>query len=146
MTGQKLTLVVDKKVSEIENLTPQSDVVTVHQQSELGEVIDKAFQNSDIFDEKANMSTIDFWSRIPPIVEPFINKLESASALNVIPRSAAIITRVAKRNFVSRDGQGRKEAVQIIAGKRDLEIETQGFGGRMANWLTSRFKRQEGQP
>jgi len=117
-----------------------NDVIPINQQSEMGEVLDKAYTQSDIFDKESNTSTIDFWSRIPPIVESFIIRFEASAQMGVIPKNAIVVTRSAKRNYVSRDGAGRKEAVQIIAGKRELEAETSGFGSSVKNWFQSRFK------
>jgi len=134
-----VTVSFDEEIKKGEDLpSGPDDVMNVEQKSELGEVLDKAFQNSDQFDEKTNMSTIDFWSRIPKYVETFVIRFDSAGQMGIIPKRSLAVTRSAKRIYVSREGAGRKEAVDIIAGKRSSEAETSGFG-QLKNFVKSRL-------
>lgn len=144
MIMQKLSIDFEDTDADTDiSLSPfDKDKIDLQQQSELGEVIDKAYQGSDVRNPDDNSSTIDFWSRIPGFNMPFINRFEAAGRMGVIPLRSLSVSRTVKRNFISAEGKSRDELVKIVSGKREVEADQSGFGA-IKTWVKTRFGKGE---
>ena len=120
--------------ASVGSLPSDAGITPIQQPTELGEVLDKV--NADVFKKNENVSSIDFNARIPNISFPFIVALDSLAQMKVLPRGSTSLTRAFKRDSVSLQGEGRKEVVKIVAGRREDEERRQSFGGQ----LVDRFK------
>ena len=117
----------DGKVGGVEVLSSgNSDFQPVVQPTELGETL-RDF-NSDVLDAETRMTSIDMKTRIFNIFERnSLMAVDSLVAMSFLPLRCLTITRQAKRLNVSLRGEGRKEIVEIVAGKRAHDEKSGGF-------------------
>ena len=104
-----------------------NDTQMVVQPTELGETL-RDF-NKDEVDPDTRMTSIDLKTRIFNTYERnAMMAVDSLVAMKFLPKNCLIITRQAKRLNVSFKGEGRKEIVDIVAGKRDHDQKMAGGG------------------
>ena len=94
-------------------------VTPVKESSELGEALNKF--SEDIVD-KERFSSIDFMARIDPFTMPALVGFSSLIGLKVVPVESGTIIRNMLRKSVSLKGQGRKEFVDVVTGKKEQDI------------------------
>ena len=123
----------DGKRGGVETLPHRLDQDTqmITQPTELGETL-RDF-NQDVIDPSTRMTSIDLKTRIFNTYERnALMAVDSLVALRFLPSSCLTITRQAKRLNISIKGEGRKEIVDIVAGKREHD-QMSGQGGFMQN-------------
>lgn len=103
--------------------------------SEMGEVFSNL--DSDRIDPSTRMSSVDFNSRLNEMEINSILVIDELMRLGIFPDESGI-TRQKKRLSISKDGEGRKEKVAIIAGNREFQS-----GGGAMECLGNMFKRRE---
>ena len=113
-----------------------SEETRIVEPTELGEALKNL--NQDVIETHTGMSSIDTKARLHPIECASVLALDALVQLRVCPTSCLGFTRQKKRLSVSVNGEGRKEIVQIVAGKRDLEERT-GIMGRIGNGIKNVF-------
>lgn len=97
-------------------------VMQIKENTELGEALD--LQNRDI-ENSERLSSVDFISRINNFQHAPLVAVDTLCAMKVISRDARIVVRNIMRKSVSLDGKGRKEFVELVTGKKELEIKRQ---------------------
>jgi hypothetical protein len=124
----------DGETGGVEQLRPQTGIVPVMQQSELGETIKEIY--ADEVDPRTRMTSIDLRTRIQSYFERnAMIGIDSATSLKLLPLECSVITRHAKRLNVSLMGKGRQEAVDIIAGQREHVKNSMGLGDKIRNFV-----------
>ena len=103
--------------------------VAIQQTTELGDSLKEL--NKDMIDIDSRTSDIDLRSRLHPFEVSSILALDALVAFGVCPTKCLAFTRQKKRLSVSLLGKGRREIVDIVAGKRELEKESGGFFNKM---------------
>jgi len=104
-----------------------ADTTMVVQPTELGETL-RDF-NKDELDPSTRMTSIDLKTRIFNTYERnALMAVDSLVAMRFLPINCLTITRQAKRLNVSYKGEGRKEIVDIVAGKREHDQKMAGGG------------------
>jgi hypothetical protein len=99
-----------------EELSRDNPIITAKDSTELGDAITE-FNRDDVSEDR--LSSIDFRSRIDPFeMQPMV-ALDALIGMSVIPVQCGILNRVKMRKSVSISGQGRKEFVDIVVGKRE---------------------------
>ena len=116
----------DGKTGGVERVSMDSGVQDIIQPTELGETLKNL--NDDHLDPGTRMSNIDMrtrlgWSEIPSLL-----CIDSLVAFKFLPTNCLTLTRQKKRLNVSLKGEGRKEIVSIVAGKREQEANSMGGG------------------
>lgn len=114
-----------ERVNKYPNLNQQEII----QPTEMGETLKEL--NEDIIDEDSRMSSIDMKSRLHYIEVSPLLAIDTLVSLRFLPISVLNFTRQKKRLSVSQGGLGRKEMVEIVAGKREADEKKQGFMGKM---------------
>lgn len=109
-------------------------IIPITQTTELGDSLKEL--NKDFIDTQTRTSDIDLRARLHPIEISSILALDALVAFGVCPTKCLAFTRQKKRLSVSLLGKGRKEIVDIVAGKRDLEKDT----GSLWSKMTSGFR------
>lgn len=100
------------------------------EKSELGEALEHL--NDDTIDlNDSRMSGIDMRARLHHTEIASVLALDSLVSLGVCPTIAIAFTRQKKRLSVSIEGAGRKDIVDIVAGKQERENVGKGFGEKM---------------
>lgn len=143
INGQRLKLVgadVNKdgmtdKTEEISRANID-DVVPVQRSTEMGEALSE--MNKDIIDLVTRQSSIDFLSEISPHEYDAMCRLDALIALRLLPTSVLTINRSKMRKSVSLKRQGRKEFVDLVSGKQDLDEKR---GNALRNFMG--FKKKE---
>ena len=97
------------------------------QPTELGESLKQL--NEDTIEADTRMSGIDMKARLHPVEVSSVLALDSLVALGLLPKACLAFSRQKKRLSVSIKGLGRKEMVEIVAGKREQDRQTMGGGG-----------------
>lgn len=111
----------DGITDEIEDVFIKRDnIVPIVEKTELGEALE--LQNKDILNDE-RLSSVDFISRINEFQHAPISAIEAISAMRVISIDGRLITRIVKRNAVSIKGEGRKEFVDVVVGKKDFDLK-----------------------
>jgi len=116
----------DGKTGGTEKVRRDTGITHITQPTELGETIQSL--NDDSTDYETRMSKIDMntrlgWSEIPSCLA-----IDSLVAFKLLPTSSLALTRQKKRLNVSLNGQGRKEIVEIVGGKREQDAKAGGGG------------------
>ena len=101
-----------------------SDII---QPTELGEAMKD--MNNDEIEPGTRMSKIDMRTRLHVMEINSLWAVDSLVALKFLPTSCLPITRQRKRLLVSLGGEGRKEAVRVIAGEREKQANSGFMGG-----------------
>lgn len=114
---------------------PQNTGISpIMQASELGETMDK--MNNDDYNPNTRFSNIDMRTRLFNYSERnAIIAIESMSGLRMMPQECTTPTRSIKRLNVSMMGKGRQEMVDIVAGKREHDKQSSGFGDKIKGFL-----------
>jgi hypothetical protein len=128
--------IVNEQVQNQQFIT-DSNIVPIMESTELGESL--KLLNEDKIEEQTRMSSIDLKARLHYIEISHILAMDALVQLNVLPVKCLGFTRQKKRLSVSLDGQGRKEFVSVVSGKRELEERTGIMGG-----IRKMFSKKEG--
>lgn len=120
--------------------SPNNGEQMITEQAELVGVI-KEF-NYDVINHE-NMSNIDFNTRLLRVEEPSITSFETCGTAGLIPKRWLALPRKKKRNLVSIGGEGRKEGVQMVVGKREMDTQRSG-GFSMGNTLSNMLGKKGG--
>lgn len=121
---------LDEDVSKLEGQERM-----IQKETELGAVMRNL--DSDNIDKETKMSDIDFNARLKETEINACLVFDELVRLKILPEKAGL-TRQKKRLSVSRDGLGREEKVRIVAGEREQQSGSRGWGK-----LTSMFQRRE---
>lgn len=84
--------------------------------------------NQDNLESGTRMSGIDMRARLMGFEIAGVLALDSLVSLGVLPTKCLAFSRQKKRLSVSIQGEGRKEIVSLVAGKRELEAKQAGMG------------------
>jgi len=111
----------------VEQLTSgaYSGVTRIQEPSELKDMLREL--NDDTIDPATNMSSIDMKSRLHFAEIPSILAVDALVSYNFLTTDALAITRIKKRLSVSINGEGRREAVDAINRKNEVEAKKGGF-------------------
>lgn len=121
---QTLKPVVEKRFSD-------PGIITPHEISELqGSLIEL---NNDTFDKEQRTSGIDLRTRLYNSEIASIVVIDTLVSFRFLPTTIAPFTLNKKRLNVSLLGKGRKEIVDIVAGKRDQDVQKGTLGSNLAN-------------
>jgi hypothetical protein len=101
--------------------------VNILETSELGDSLKQL--NDDETDPQTQMSGIDLRTRLGFSEISSILAVDTLVAFKFITPRCLILTKQKKRLVVSLGGKGRKEIVDIVAGKRDQDQKKGIFGG-----------------
>ena len=129
----------DKNMSIDEKVDEALDK-ELEEKSELGQVMSNL--DDDKEDKSSRMSAVDFNSRLSNDEISCVMVIDELGRLGLFKddtkENFVTIARQKKRLNVSRDGLGRKEKVQMVAGERDRKS-----GGNFASKLGGLFQRKE---
>lgn len=106
------------------------NIVNVKESTELGDAIKE--QNKDTVSER--LSSMDFGSRIDKMEMSPMVALDSLIGMGVIPIECGKLNRVKMRKSVSINGEGRKEFVDLVTGKKEQDMKV-GFGQKLSNFV-----------
>lgn len=108
---------------------PDAAIITPNEISELQGSLQEL--NNDTMSEKYRTNGIDLRSRLYNIEIAAITVIDSLVAFKFLPMTVAPLCIQKKRLAVSLKGAGRKEIVDIVAGKRetDNQVMSKGFLG-----------------
>jgi len=107
-----------------------TSIVPIKEGSELGDAIKE--QNKDIVTDR--LSSMDFGSRIDKLEMSPMVALDSLIGLGVIPVDCGKLNRVKMRKSVSIGGEGRREFVDLVTGKKEQDMKA-GFGQKLQNFV-----------
>lgn len=137
LNGVKTELVTadidkDGKIGGTEKIQQNFDrnIMPIKESTELGDAIKE--QNKDIVSER--LSSMDFGSRIDKLEMSPMVALDSLIGMGVIPVECGKLNRVKMRKSVSIQGQGRKEFVDLVTGKKEYDMKA-GFGQKLSNFI-----------
>lgn len=118
----------DGVVGGVEKVAQAYDggIQPVIQPTELGETLQQL--NLDELDDN-RMSGIDMRARLHPATLPFYGALDSLVGFRIAPQQCLVFTRQMKRLSVSIKGLGRKEIVDLVSGKKEMDAKMGGMGG-----------------
>ena len=122
----------EKKRTEIINEF-SSGKIAIQESTELGETY-KHLNDTSLTDDQ-KFSGIDLRSRLHPTEISGLLAIDTLVSFGYIPISSSVITVCKKRLSVSKNGEGRKEIVDIAVGKREQDVRRaggQGFGEKLA--------------
>lgn len=94
--------------------------------------------NADAINPDTRMSAIDMRTRLHPIEISSVLAIDSLVALGVLPQRCLPLSTQKKRLNVSEMGLGRKEMVELVAGKREQDVKL-GAMGQMGQGIKSFF-------
>ncbi len=94
--------------------------------------------NADMINPETRMSAIDMRTRLHGFEISAVLAIDSLVALGVLPQRCLPLSTQKKRLNVSQDGLGRKEMVELVAGKHERDIKM-GAMGRMGEGIKSFF-------
>ncbi len=121
----------------VENIQQKFDqgITTIQQPTELGDTLKEL--NKDDIEATSRMSGIDMRARLAPFEVQSVLALDALVSLGILPTKCLAFTRQKKRLSVSLQGLGRKEIVDIVAGKReqDAKMGIGGMGDRFKNFM-----------
>jgi hypothetical protein len=126
---------ITKHISQISTLQNfDKGIISPTEISELqGSLIEL---NNDNFDLQQRTSGIDLRTRLYNTEIASIVVLDSLVSFRFLPTTISPFTLNKKRLNVSLLGKGRKEIVDIVAGKRDQDVQKGTFGSGIKNLLT----------
>jgi hypothetical protein len=107
-----------------------SQIVRPPETTELGDAL-KEMNRDDV--SRDRLASIDFRTRIHPLELPPMIALDSLIGLKVVPVRCGVLNRVKMRKSVSLQGQGRKEFVEMVTGKRESDLS---FQKKIGNFFT----------
>lgn len=114
------------------DMSDDPSTIDVKESSELGESLREL--NNDELDKNKKVSGIDMRSRLHPIEISSILAVDALVLFKMMPLNCSSFTRQKKRLAVSEHGQGRKEIVDIVGGKREQDVKSgTPLGSRIAN-------------
>lgn len=105
-------------------------LVQIKEGSELGDAIKE--QNKDIVADR--LSSMDFASRIDKLEMSPMIALDTLIGMGVIPIECGKLNRVKMRKSVSIGGEGRKEFVDLVIGKKEQDMKL-GMGQKLGNFI-----------
>lgn len=116
----------DGIVGETEQIQKKIDegTVPIKESSELGDALTE-FNRDDVTKER--LSSIDFKSRIDPLELPPMIVLDVLIAMGVLTTKCGMLNRVKMRKSVSLKGIGRQEFVDVVTGKKEMDIKAAGL-------------------
>ncbi len=79
--------------------------------------------NADSIDSETRMSAIDMRTRLHSFEISAVLAIDSLVALGVLPQKCLPLSTQKKRLNVSEAGQGRKEMVELVSGKREQDVK-----------------------
>lgn len=129
----------DGKVGGIEKITKKftdDGVTNISQNTELEGSLKEL--NKDLIDPETRMSQIDMRSRLHEIEVCGVLAVDTLVGFGVLPQKCLILSTQKKRLNVSLEGQGRKEMVELVAGKTDRDVKL-GTMGRMGEGIKNFF-------
>ncbi len=94
--------------------------------------------NADAIDVNTRMSQIDMRSRLHPLEISSVLAVDALVAFGVLPQKCLTLSTQKKRLNVSEDGKGRREMVELVAGKTDRDVKM-GSMGRMGEGIKNFF-------
>ena len=94
--------------------------------------------NADAVNPETRMSAIDMRSRLHNIEISAVLAVDTLVAFGVLPQKCLSLSTQKKRLNVSELGQGRKEMVELVAGKTERDMKM-GTMGKMKEGLASMF-------
>lgn len=105
------------RTAEEELLLQQNDkqMMQLNEESELFQVMRS--MDADDLDPRTGMTTMDMNARLSSHEEAAVLTFDELQQLGLVPSNARLSAQK-KRLSVSRDGQGRKEKVQMVVGER----------------------------
>jgi len=106
--------IIKDNLDDLTNKLDQQDIIM--NKSELAEIFDNL--DDDRQNKENNMSQIDFNTRLTTVEINSIMIIDEFTRLGIFPPDAGI-TRQKKRLAISKDGEGRKEKVHMVAGKEE---------------------------
>lgn len=112
-----------------------NDEQSVHELSELGEVMQSLDSDSE---DKNKMSNVDFNTRLNDVEITAMAVCDEFNFMGLFPSDDSGLTRRFKRLNISKDGKGREEKVRIVQGQREQQ---QGTG--IMNKIGGMFQRRE---
>jgi hypothetical protein len=107
----------------IHNPTPAT--TTIMEASELGDVL--KYMTEDIVELDKSMTSIDMKTRLGNMEISGILAVDFLIGSSFLPLKAIALTRMKKRLAISKNGEGRKEAVAIVVGKRQEDALKTGI-------------------
>ena len=111
----------------------QEGELKVKETTELGDALEN-LNNDNI--EAGRMSGIDMRSRLHYAEISAILGVDSLVAFKFLPVDCLAFTRQKKRLAVSLSGEGRKEIVEIVGGKQDVDAKKAGgFGSSLRGFF-----------
>lgn len=116
-------------------------LVPIKEGSELGDAIKE--QNKDIVADR--LSSMDFASRIDKLEMSPMIALDTLIGMGVIPIECGKLNRVKMRKSVSIGGEGRREFVDLVVGKKEQDMKA-GFGSKLGNFIGMGQKPEQPQP
>lgn len=105
-------------------------VMPVTESTELKDALEK-FNLDEV---KGRLSSMDFLSRIDKYESTPMIALDSLIGMQIIPQDCGILNRVKMRKSVSINGEGRKEFVDIVVGKKDQDMQ-KGLAAGFKNFV-----------
>lgn len=122
LEGVKLDIKPKEQDGKILFKQKNEGIIPINNPTELGETLKEL--NKDEIDYESRMSGIDMRARLYPSEISSILALDALVAFGICPTRSLAFTRQKKRLSVSQMGLGRKEIVDIVGGKRELETRS----------------------
>ncbi len=130
---QPIDLDGDGYTGGVETLHQDRGITPVITPTEMKESLEEL--NKDLLEGDHRMSGIDLRARLHYLEVQGVLALDSLVSLGVLPTKCLAFSRQKKRLSVSIEGKGRAEIVSLVAGRRDLEKDTMGFGDRVKSFM-----------
>ncbi len=111
-------------------------VTNITQGTELGESLKEL--NADSINADTRMSAIDMRSRLHAIEISSVLAVDALVGFGVLPQKCLILSTQKKRLNVSEGGLGRREMVELVAGKTDRDVKM-GTMGKMGEGIKNFF-------
>lgn len=122
----------DGVVGGIETIPQRIDsgVTSIIQETDLSGSLKEL--NKDTDEVNSRQSAIDLRTRLYSFFQiNAISAYEYLVEVGMIPKECICLTKQIKRNLVSHKGEGRKEMVNLVAGKREMDSKNMGFMDKM---------------
>lgn len=111
---------------EIQQKLPDSDIIKTKESSELGDVMEKAFE--DKINPETKTSSMDMLANIKSVEEVYIFVINSLVSLDFYPPDILRATRQKLRLSVARDARGRNDIRDISIGKKQMDASLANKG------------------
>lgn len=133
----------DGITGEVETITRQFDpgITSVQQNTELEGALKEL--NEDEINIGARNSGIDMRARLHPMEISSVLALDALVALRVLHTRNLAFSRQKKRLSVSIKGEGRKEIVDVVSGKKEQDAKMGGLGERIKTGIGGFFGGQK---